>query len=387
MTRRILFVDDEQRVLEALYRMLRVQRHVWDMVCCNDPRQAWEQLQETTFDVVVSDINMPGMSGLELLERIRGSASLKDIPVIMLTGLDSRGMKRQALDMGAADLLNKPVEAEDLIARLSSVFRLKDYHDELKSQNALLEQRVQERTADLNRSRLEAIWRLAKAAEHRDDNSGDHVVRVACTSRIIAEELGLARPFVETLFVAAPLHDIGKIGIPDAILLKRDPLEPGEWAIIQQHTTIGAQILLDDTAAARMFAEWSTPNGTQAPRQATNPLLATAARVALSHHERWDGAGYPSHLVGEQIPLEARIVAVADVFDALTSPRPYKPALSEAAALEIMRRSAKGHFDPNVYAAFLRVLPDIQHVRTRCTDERRSLPTCEEAADVASAVC
>lgn len=387
MTRRILFVDDEQRVLEALCRMLRAQRHVWDMVCINDPHQAWERLQASSFDVVVTDINMPGMSGLELLERMRESAALRDVPVIMLTGLDSRGMKRQALDLGAADLLNKPVEAEDLIARLSSVLRLKDYHHELKSQNALLEQRVQERTADLNRSRLEAIWRLAKAAEHRDDCSGDHVIRVACTSRIIAEQLGLDRSFVETLFIAAPLHDIGKIGIPDAILLKRAPLEPAEWAIIQQHPAIGARILLDDTAAARMFAEWSTSPCPHLPRESTNPLLVTAARVALSHHERWDGAGYPAHLSGEQIPLEARIVAVADVFDALTSPRPYKPALSESAALEIMRRGASGHFDPDVYAAFLRALPGIQHVRSRFTDEQVSISTFEEAANVASVVC
>ena len=178
------------------------------------------------------------------------------------------------------------------------MLRLKDYQDELKAQNALLEQRVQERTADLNRSRLEAIWRLAKAAEHRDDNSGDHVIRVACTSRIIAEELELDRSFVETLFVAAPLHDIGKIGIPDAILLKREPLEAAEWSIIQQHTTIGARILLDDTAAARMFEEWSGSSGERPPRESANPLLATAARVALSHHERWDGAGYPTGLAG-----------------------------------------------------------------------------------------
>lgn len=210
MKKHILFVDDEQPVLDALRRMLHSYRGVWDITCVDCPEAAWKLLMENPVDVVVADIKMPGMSGLELLERIQQTKHLKDLPVIMLTGLSTRELKRQALSLGAADLLNKPVEPEDLVARLRSVLRLKSYQDELKAHNELLERRVEERTSDLFHARLDIIWRLAKAAEHRDDATGNHVIRVGCISRAIAETLGLDRDFVATLFLAAPLHDIGK---------------------------------------------------------------------------------------------------------------------------------------------------------------------------------
>ena len=256
MKKQILFVDDERPVLDALRRMLRSQRDIWDITCVDRPEVAWELLMQNRFDAVVSDMKMPGMTGLQLLERIQQTQQTKDIPVVMLTGLSTRELKRQALELGAADLLDKPVEPEDLVARLRSVLRLKSYQDELKSHKECLERKVEERTSDLFHARLDIIWRLGKAAEHRDDATGNHVIRVGCFSRVIAETLGMQRDFVETLFLAAPLHDIGKIGIPDAVLLKRGPLFPDEWDVMKQHCRIGANILREDSAAKRAFWEW-----------------------------------------------------------------------------------------------------------------------------------
>jgi putative two-component system response regulator len=387
MNKRLLFVDDEQRVLDALCRMLHAQRRAWDMTCINDPRAALEELQDGSFDVVVSDIGMPGMSGLELLEHIKESDRLKDLPVIMLTGLESRNLKRQALDLGAADLLNKPVDPEDLVARLRSVLRLKACQDELRAYNSVLEGKVQERTAELYRSRMDVIWRLGNAAEHRDDDTGNHVIRVGCISRIIAETLGMDRESVETLFVAAPLHDLGKIGIPDSILMKEGPLSSEEWEIMKQHCRIGARILLEDTRAEGVFEAWSGTQGAVGGPAAANPILQTAANIAWMHHEKWDGTGYPQELAGEQIAVEARVVAIADVFDALTSCRTYKVSYPEREAIQIIHDTVGSHFDPQVYAAFRESLPAIRSIRERLSNGANMSPALEEARHEADLVC
>jgi len=387
MNERILFVDDELRVLDALCRMLRGQRGVWDISCASDSREAWQQLQDGNFHAVVSDISMPGASGLELLQRIKQSDRLHGVPVVMLTGLESRALKRQALDMGAADLLGKPVDPEDLVARLRSVLRLKAYQDELATANAVLEQRVQQRTEDLYRSRMDVIWRLAKAAEYRDNETGNHVIRVGCTSRILARTLEMDRDFVETLFVAAPLHDIGKIGIPDSILTKPGPLNEGESKMMQTHCRIGVKIIQEDTWAETAFEQWmGRPHGVHGTA-AANPILKMAASIALAHHEKWDGSGYPQQLAGERIPIEGRIVAVADVFDALTSRRPYKAAFAEGEALRIMGASARSHFDPQVYVAFHKALPAIHAVRKLFPDTTDETASVEEVHDEADLVC
>jgi putative two-component system response regulator len=383
----ILFVDDEQPVLDALRRMLRPHRDIWDITCVDHPEMAWDLLMENSFDAVVSDIKMPGMSGLELLERIQQTEHLKDLPVVMLTGLSTRELKRQALSLGAADLLNKPVEPEDLVARLRSVLRLKSYQDELKTHNELLEQRVQERTSDLFHARLDIIWRLGKAAEHRDDATGNHVIRVGCISRAIAEALGLDHDFVETLFLAAPLHDIGKIGIPDSVLLKSGPLSPGEWEVMKQHCQIGAKILREDCRAKKTFWEWRNlgPQFDVGIRE--NPVLEMGATIALMHHEKWDGSGYPQGLSAEEIPLAARIVAIADAFDAMTSKRPYKPPYPECQALEIIQDWAGTHFAPEAYIAFIDALPEIRSIQHRFADATEFLPEIEETGNEANLVC
>jgi len=372
--KQILLVDDADFVLESLCRMLRSERHVWDLTSARSAKNAWDHLLEQDFDAVVSDVNMPGTSGLELLQRIRQTKRTKDIPVVMLTGMSDRGLRRQALDLGATDLLNKPVEPEDLLARLRSVLQLKASQDQLKAYNELLERRVEERTEELSRSRLEIIWRLGKAAEQRDEETGNHVIRVGCTSRVVAEVLGMDRPFVETIFLAAPLHDIGKIGIPDEILRKRGPLTPAEQAVMKRHCLIGASILGDDCMARIAFLEWRGTGSHAEVESVHNPFLQMAASIALTHHEKWDGSGYPQGLAGTQIPLESRIVAICDVFDAMTSERPYKRPYPEHETLHIIRDAVGSHFDPHVHAAFLSGLPQIRSIRKRFADDRMTLP-------------
>jgi putative two-component system response regulator len=387
MNERILFVDDEQGVLDALRRMLRGQRDNWDILCTTDPNRAWQELQGGSFHAVVSDISMPGMNGLELLRRIKQSERLHGVPVVMLTGLGSRDLKRQALDCGAADLLDKPVDSEDLVARLRSVLRLKAYEDELATANAVLEGRVQQRTAELYRSRMDVIWRLGKAAEYRDNETGNHVIRVGCMSRILAETMGLDGNFVETLFLAAPLHDIGKIGIPDSILTKVGPLSEDERKVMQTHCRIGFKIIQEDTWAETAAGQWMGSFRDVHAATADNPILKMAANVALSHHEKWDGSGYPQQLAGERIPIEGRIVAIADVFDALTSRRRYKASYAEAEALRIMGEVAPGHFDPEVYAAFHTPLPAIRAFRKLFPEGVEEATSSEEVYDEANLVC
>ena len=387
MKKKILFVDDEKRVLDSLRRMLRSQRDIWEITCVNHPKAAWEKLLRLEFDAMVSDISMPGTSGLQLLERVKQTKRLKHLPVVMLTGLEDRKLKRQALDLGAADLLNKPVDSEDLVARLRSVLRLKSYQDELKAYNDLLEQKVEERTEQLCHSRLDVIWRLAKAAEHRDTETANHVIRVGCMSRLLAEALGMNNHFTETLFLAAPLHDIGKIGIPDAILLKRGALGPGQWTTMTQHCAIGERILREDSTVRAAFLEWRGTSSRCEIGGFHSPFLETAATVALTHHEKWDGTGYPQGLSGEEIPLESCIVAISDVFDAVTSKRPYKEPYSEDQALQIIRDGAGAHFAPDVYTAFMEALPEIRSIRKRFADGTNILPEMEETEHEADLVC
>jgi len=363
LKKQILFVDDERPVLEALTRALRRQRDQWNIVCANDGQEAWEQLLEAAYDAVVSDVRMPGLSGLELLQRMQSHEQTRDVPVVMITGLGDHGLKQQALSLGAADLLNKPVDSGQLVARLTNVLRLKEHLDQLKRSREELEQTVHQQALELNRSRLELVCRLARAAEARDEETGNHVVRVGCFSQAIARSLGCDEEFAGRLLLAAPLHDIGKLGIPDRILQKCGPLSPGERAVMEQHCVIGERILREQSLMLSLIGP--APASERLFEDARDPVLEMAAGVALMHHEKWDGTGYPLNLAGCRIPLAARIVAVADVFDALTSHRPYRHAWSEERALEHMRAEAGGHFDPEVLAAFFAALSEIQAIRRK----------------------
>jgi putative two-component system response regulator len=368
--KQILVVDDDQCVLDALRRALHEQTHDWALTFVRQPETAWDHLLEKTYDAVVTDVKMPGLSGMDLLERIRQTDKTKDVPVVMLTGLDDPALKERALDLGAADLLNKPIKANHLAARLRNVFQQKAYEDSLRASNEQLSERVRRQNVDLAQSRMSIVCRLGMAAEFRDEDTGNHVIRVGCYSRTVAAAMGMPRSFLEMLLLAAPLHDIGKIGIPDSVLLKPGPLDDDEWRIMQRHCEIGERILREQSKSVVPLFDWYSAElqSMKDALEAHDPVLDMAASVALTHHEKWDGTGYPQGLARETIPLESRIVAIADVFDALISNRPYRPARPEEEALTIIENTVGSHFDPRVYAAFVRGLPEIRAIRTRFDD-------------------
>jgi putative two-component system response regulator len=304
---------------------------------------------------------MPGKDGFALLVELSQSDQTDSIPVIMVTGIGERSLKRRALKMGATDLLNKPVDLEDLIARITNVLRIKSYQDELKQLNETFEKKAKDRTVALEDYRQDVIWRLAKAGEYRDKGTGNHVVRVGHYSRTLAKALDLSIDEVKTIFLTSALHDIGKIAIPDAILLKPGRLTSEERKVMQTHCEIGAQILQDCTGGSKTLGRSGVDN----------PLLKAAGQIALSHHEWWDGSGYPSGLAVENIPLESRIVSIADAYDALSTERPYKSAYKQDKVLEIMRAEVGAHFDPEVFEAFEQSLDQFRLIYYQYADDPR----------------
>ncbi|GAB4238522.1 MAG: response regulator [Acidobacteriota bacterium] len=356
----MLFVDDDEQILRVMKMLLHDQP--WNCHFCSSVDEALELVRQTPFDTVVADVRMPGKDGFELLRLLRSMPETERLPVVMMTGDHDEALKRRALDLGATDLLTKPIHREDLLARIRSTLRLKEYEDRLARQVEELDLRVRERTRELELSQREIILRLAKAAEFRDDATGNHVVRVALASRVLAEGMGLPPDQVELIALTSPLHDIGKLGVPDAILLKEGRLNPEERRLMESHCEMGAQILSHDPKMVGVLSRVGWSVSWPPLERLSNPLLETAASIAYGHHERWDGRGYPRGLRGEEIPIECRIVAVADVFDALTSWRPYKPPADDGRALELIRSAAGESFDPQVVTAFVEHFEEIRHL-------------------------
>jgi putative two-component system response regulator len=325
----ILVVDDDELNLLSLRRMLE-QEGYKRVRTTTDPSRVPGLFVERP-DLVVLDLHMPQMDGLELMERLAQVAGGRGgVPFLVLTGDATEETKRRALSSGARDFLTKPFSKTELLLRVENLLEVQLLHDRLRDQNANLEQQVAERTRDLEQARLEMLVRLALAAEYRDDATQEHAWRIGRTCALLALSLGCSDGQTELIRRAALLHDIGKIGIPDEILLKPGKLTDAEFEQVKTHTTIGAGIL----------------SGSQ------STLLHLAEQIALSHHERWDGRGYPYRVSDEEIPREGRIVAVADVFDALSHERPYKTAWPvELAVAEILSQRGR-QFDPLVVDAF-----------------------------------
>ena len=363
----IVFVDDEPNVLKSFKVVLREYARDWKMSFARSVGEALEVIRDNPPDAVITDFRMEGGDGFDLIRALRASERDGDVPVTIVTGVGESTLKRRALDLGATDLLDKPVLPEDLIARIRNMLRLKAYQDEIRAQNETLERKVKERTAALERSRLEIIWRLAKAGEYRDENTGEHVIRVGWCCRILAEKLGCSPEFCNRLFIAGPLHDIGKIGIPDHILRKPGPLNAAEWEVMRAHCRIGAGILREKH---RMFDYLGAAGNLTGAEEISfhNPFLETAALIAETHHERWDGRGYPAGLEKERIPFEGRILAAVDVYDALTSLRPYKKPFSPDKSIRIMAEESGSRFDPVVFDAFLSVHGEFNEIRKRFPD-------------------
>ena len=347
MKKRLLFVDDEPNVLDGLHRLLHDHREMWDMTFLPNAEEAIQKCSENDYDVIVTDFSMPGKNGLALLQTLRNTERTKDIPIVILTGINDKDLKHEALELGATDLLNKPVDREDLLARLQNCLRLKSYLDEINANNAILGQKVKERTKELEETRLQVIRRLGRAAEFKDNETGMHVIRMSLYSALLATRAGVEKEECDLLLNAAPMHDIGKIGIPDRILLKPEKLDPEEWKIMKTHVSIGADILSGDDS----------------------DLLKLARTIALEHHEKWDGSGYPHGLKGTEISLAGRIVSLCDVFDALTSERPYKSAWTIEEALIFIEEQKGIHFDPTLADHMKEMVPEILDIRKRFSDE------------------
>jgi len=369
---KILFVDDERNFLNGIRRLLHEQAAEWDICFALSAEEALQAARGGDFDLVVSDFNMPGKDGLALLSELRRAETTRDLPVVILTGRGDANLKRRALDAGANDLLTKPTDREDLLARIRNVLKLKSFQDRLKEQNTLLDQRVRDRTAELEESRMDIALRLAKAAEYRDEDTGKHVLRVGQFCRILAEQMHMTPDFISLLFLASPLHDIGKIGVSDTILLKPGRLTPEERMAMEEHTRIGFAILLDDPFVSAHYRAAGKKTALSDPERTPNALMKMAAAVALTHHERWNGTGYPRGLAGEDIPLEGRLTALADVYDALSSDRPYKKAFPEDKVLAIIREENRLQFDPAVCAAFEARINDFREIRRDFSDAART---------------
>jgi putative two-component system response regulator len=319
-------------------------------------------------DVLLIDLNMPDMDWLELLRRIHADEMLAHVPTIVLTDLDEVGFKRQALELGAGDFLAKPLDPMELIPRVRNAWAVKSHQDRLEHQARDLDRLVRERTAELALSRLELIHCLGRAAEYRDNETGRHVVRVGRYVGVIARQLGLEPHLVELMELAAPLHDVGKIGIPDAILRKPGSLAVDEFRIMQSHCDLGLRIFNDASENSTNELLEHPQLGLNFISQYVSPVLRMASSIASSHHERWDGTGYPRGTSGEEIPLEGRITAVADVFDALSTKRAYKPAFPLEKCFQIMREGRGSHFDPRVLDAFFARLNEILDIFREYSD-------------------
>jgi putative two-component system response regulator len=331
---RILIVDDQPANIRLLERMLQ-HRGFSDLSSTTDATGLLDLYDELDPDLILLDLHMPGMDGFQALAEIRARAAPDSyLPVLVLTADITEEAKQRALSLGAKDFLSKPFDLTEALLRIEHLLETRLLHVALRDHNLLLETRVRERTRDLEEARFEIVERLALATEYRDDDTHQHTQRVGLSSGLIARALGLAEEKADLIAQAAPLHDVGKIGISDTILLKPGRLTPEEFEVIKTHTLIGARIL----SGSRF------------------PLLRLAEEIARYHHERWDGAGYAG-LSGEDIPRSGRIVAVADAFDAMTHERPYRSAQPPELAVEEIVRHRERQFDPQVVDAFLTLDP------------------------------
>ena len=337
-TAKILVVDDEKKSLRSLEAMLLSLGY--QVILANNGEEAIEKVRQTPPEVILLDSLMPKMDGFEVTRHLKGDGVPKTISLIMMTARVGEENRAKALKAGADDLLTKPVSRTELKVRIDSVLKLRAYYNFRRNYQEEMEAEVAKRTESLkqalekvHKASLDTVYRLSRAAEYKDVDTSAHIERMSHYSAAIANQLGLNQEFREFILYAAPMHDIGKIGIPDRVLLKPSELDPDEWEIMKQHTTIGAQIL----------------QGAEAN------FIKLAEVIALTHHEKWDGSGYPQGLKGPEIPLSGRIVAIADVFDALTSERLYKSPLPLEKSFAIIKEGRGSHFDPEVVDAFFAI--------------------------------
>jgi putative two-component system response regulator len=361
---KIIIVDDSRLERKLLADFLKP--HNYEIIEVDDGFKAVDIVRAEQPDLILLDLILKGITGFDICRELKKEEDLRLIPVVMVTAYGDKQARIKGLEAGADDFLIKPVDQAELVARVNSSLKIKAYHEyarmkdhyhnlesAVKEKTSQLEnalQKIKETNVSLTQAYLDTLYRLSIAAEYRDDDTAGHIKRISYYSLAICRALGLPEKLCEMISQASPLHDVGKIGIPDNVLLKPGSLTSKEWQIMKQHTLIGANIL----------------------KGSSSKLLQIAEQIALSHHEKFDGTGYPYGLSGQQIPLASRIVTLADVFDALTNKRIYKPVFSNEEAVRIIKDSAGSHFDPEVCNAFIKAYDEILDIQEQLIDEKAS---------------
>ncbi len=350
----ILVADDQPQNIELLEAFLAPQGY--KIIKATNGPEALEKLAGNPIDLILLDVMMPGMDGFEVTCKIREDYSYRLIPIILVTALREAEDRVKGIEAGCDDFISKPLDKTEILARVSSLLKVKaynelsrNYRDELRSEVTQKTEELKHAFEQIKAASLDTIYRLSIACEYRDENTGSHIHRMSGYCAAIARKMGLDEHTIETILYAAPMHDLGKVGIPDEILLKPAKLDMAEWEIMKQHSVIGAEILKSSGAE----------------------FIKVGATIALSHHEKWDGSGYPNHLKGVEIPIAGRITAIADVFDALTSKRPYKEAFSVEESLVIIKKGRGRQFDPDVVDAFFAIHDEILAVKKQYADDQK----------------
>ncbi len=343
----VLILDDQPTGLKLLTQILLNMDKTLAVHAFTDPYKALQAAEVRKPALVISDYRMPQMDGIDFIRHFRRISDCEDIPLIIVTICEEVDVRYKVLDAGATDFLTRPLDNYECKVRCQNLLKLSRQQNQIKHRKAHLEDQVHKATEEIRQREYETLMRLAKAGEYRDQETGMHVVRMAKISALIAKSLGLSDEECHDIEIAAPMHDIGKIGISDTVLLKPGKLDDNEMEVMQQHTLIGHEILKDSPSK----------------------YLQMGAEIALAHHEKWDGSGYPHQLRNEDIPLSARIVMVADVFDALCSKRPYKDAWNVKTAIDHIRSQSGKHFDPSCVEAFIMDIDNIVAVAEQYPDE------------------
>ncbi|NDV22038.1 HD domain-containing phosphohydrolase [Desulfovibrio sp. JC022] len=342
----ILIVDDNPTNIVLLENILE-RKGYENYTSTADPRTVVPLNAEEHFDLILLDIRMPHMSGIEVLEALKEQIKDEFLPVLVLTAQTDEKTRQEALEAGATDFLTKPFQFWEVLLRIKNMLESRYYYKQQVERGDILEAEVRRRTKAIRETQLEVVQRLGRAGEFRDNQTGAHVMRVSKVAEIIARGMGFDDEACEIILYASPMHDVGKIAIPDSILLKPGPLTPEEWEIMKSHSAVGGEIMGDHPSE----------------------VIWAASQIARYHHERWDGQGYPEGLKGDVIPIFARITAISDVFDALTSARPYKTACPMDEAVEYIKKESGKHFDPRVVNVFLNCLSEIFAVREEFPDD------------------
>ncbi len=343
---KIMIIDDQSTGRIVLSEIMRSLDASLEVVTFADPVEAIEFARKHPVDMVLTDYKMPNMDGIEVIRRLRRIFGYEDVPIICITVVSDRDVRYRALEAGATDFLIRPIDRLECGARCRNLLSLRRHEILKKNRTRILEEKIDEATQELRRREVDTLFRLAKVAEQRDKVTGMHLVRMAKYSALIAKNVGLSPAEQEAIELAAPMHDIGKIAIPDRILQNPGKLGGEDLRIMQSHARIGYEMLKDSSSG----------------------FLQLAAMIALGHHEKFDGSGYPTGLKGEHIPIEARIVAIADVYDALTSVRPYKPAWPVADALAYVQQQAGRHFDPRFVGVMVESRDEIAEIGQQFAD-------------------